>query len=215
MVDASNTTTTASTTTTSTTTMIAKVFLNVGYYLLGAIQLIAGGLGMIFPFGIIGDFTPFYSNDFVATSSSQSTETTTEAAEAHVELMTLHLARMCQVTSFFQGILFLSMTNESYKVKAKILAISSMATIVYSIGEILLDTQRATTKLNIDIYHPELYSRSIQFLIGCLDGGSFGTLIIATICFVIGITTPHYIIGIPNINSQVASSTTNNNKKKL
>ena len=54
MVVSSTTTTTASTTT--TTTKNAQVVLNVGYYLLGTIQLIAGGLGMIFPFGIIGDF---------------------------------------------------------------------------------------------------------------------------------------------------------------
>ena len=178
----------------TTTNRIAHLIFNVGYYLIGTIQLVAGAVGMVYPFGILGDFTIFYSDDF-ASPTARSNDPNTAAA--FTELMTLHLCRMCQVTAFFQGILFLVLRTESHTVRSKILSLSSLATIVYSLGEVYIDTPRAK-RLGIDIYAEttpiEDYSRSIQFLLGCLNGGSLSTLILATVCFMIGIITPYYIV---------------------
>ena len=75
-------TSSCSTTTTATTNRIARIGFNVGYYLIGTIQLLAGGLGMVYPFGILGDYTIFYSDDFASSSSPPQEAAITEVMAA-------------------------------------------------------------------------------------------------------------------------------------
>lgn len=152
--------------------MAISTALNVSYYITGIIQLLVGALGMCFPFGILGVYIPFYSMD--------------DLGRDETELMTLHLARMCQVTSFFTGILFILLRHQSMSVRATLVMVTNTCAMMYSIGEMTIDAARAD-RLGIDISTPEKYSRSIQFLIGCLDGGSMGTLVLSSLFCLVAI----------------------------
>lgn len=142
------------------------MLLTAAYSLFGLLHFAVGLLGMCFPFGVLGDYTPFYSSTLGINET---------------ELMTIHLCRMCQVTSFCLGCLFLALRNESTRIRALLLGSVSLASMIFSLGEILLDVPRAQ-RLGIDNSSPEKYPRAVQFLIGCLDGGSHGTLAVAAMC---------------------------------
>ncbi|CAB9498669.1 expressed unknown protein [Seminavis robusta] len=150
------------------------IVFTVVYYIIGAINLLTGALGMISPFGILGDFTLFYSDALGVDET---------------ELLTVHLARMCQTLAFGMGLLFVLLRGESQRVRAILLAVNSITAIWYSLGEILFDAPRAQ-RLGLDWPAPEKvqqYSRPIQFLIGALDGGSAGAAFIAVVGLLVSI----------------------------
>jgi hypothetical protein len=172
------------------------ILFHASYYLTAVIQLLVGALGMCFPFGILGVYLPFYS---------------IELGQDETELLTTHLARMCQVTAFFTGILFLLLRHESIFVRGTLVLVTNAATVVYSIGEIALDAQRAD-RLGIDITKPEDYSRPIQFLIGCLDGGSFGTLVVSALfCCVASVAL--VLVGVIGAEQNILESGSKNKKQ--
>mmetsp|Transcript_15211 Transcript_15211/g.23819 ORF Transcript_15211/g.23819 Transcript_15211/m.23819 type:complete len:164 (-) Transcript_15211:53-544(-) len=150
-----------------------ELLLSLAYYLTFIIHLCVGFLGMCYPFGILGDYTPFYSPQLGIDIT---------------ELMTVHLARMCQVNSFFIGLLFFMLRNESKKVRSLLVLSVNLAAVVFSLGEMYLDAPRAV-RLGIDITPSPTATRSVQFLVGCLDGGSFGTLVLSTFFVTIALTT--------------------------
>lgn len=156
---------------------IQRITFDAAYFITGSVSMIVGALGTIFPFGILGDLSRFDSDDLGSTE---------------VELMTCHLARICHVTTLFLGFFFLSFgfadgeEKENIRNRAKLLAMSNLASIICSLGDILIDAPRAS-RLGIDISKPDEYSRSLKFLIGCLDGGSLGTLAIAVAVLLVSI----------------------------
>lgn len=135
--------------------------LNVAFYLMGTIQLVAGALGMLFP--------------FVGTLAEK------ERDNSGAQLLATHLTQIRQTTAFFQGLAFLSFSNESLKVKAKLLALSSMTAMVCSVKELTLD----------DDHRGIFQQQPCWFFLQCLENGAM--LGISTVCFTVAVVVPFFV----------------------
>lgn len=192
--------------------MLVVVF-TVVYYVTGTISLLTGAMGMLFPFWPLGDFTPFYSDELAVGINND---------DGITELLTVHLARMCQSLVFGMGLLFFLLpryAEPSQRVRVILLFVNSIVTLWYSlVGEIYLDVPRAQRLLGTSVVnewssqrqqqqHEEEYSRSIRFLMGALaDGGSLVAVWISLVGLIVATVAA--------ITSSDADDTTPKEKKK-
>lgn len=132
--------------------------LNVAFYLMGTIQLMAGTLGVLFLPDTLAE----------------------EERNTGAQLLATHLTQIRQTTTFFQGLAFLSFSNESLKVKAKLLALSSMTAMVCSVKELTLDDDRGIFQ-----------QQPCWFFLQCLDNGAM--LGISTLCFTVAVVVPFFV----------------------
>jgi len=124
------------------------------YWFIAVVNGIPGALGLLFPFGILGEFTPFYSPAY---------------SEDVEELLVVHCARMNFALAVALALLFVLLRKESVQTRAKLLLVTCCATFVYAFGEMVFDT-RSAIRLNLDLDGNTKYSKAVQFLIGGLHG---------------------------------------------
>jgi hypothetical protein len=125
------------------------------YWFFLVVNAVPATLGLCFPFGILGDWTPFYSSSL---------------GHNVPELLVMHCARMCFALSLTLGVILFALRHEPLRLRAITLFFTCIGTALYSSREWLIDVPLAT-RLGLDL-DADTHPRAVQFLVGALHGST-------------------------------------------
>ena len=136
------------------------------YWFIAAVNGLPAALGLCFPFGILGDSTPFFD----------------PAVAADVQdLLVVHCARMSFGLALTLAAVLVALCREELRLRAKLLLLSCLGTLAYATGELVWDRQ-AAARLQLDL-DSEAHPRAVQFLVGALHGNTPHVIVgVAALC---------------------------------